>query len=923
MLKAEVLGQLLLMQSIIINLPDKKSIMAFVKKGLLDIPGVKKVYYCEGHCKTKKIQQQIFPLNGINNFYGELILDIDKEVYKPYHDYLKNFIVLIELTLEERHQRSLNEEHQRYLENEVQKRKDELNHEIRQRQLIETNLKKSEQLFSYSFENKTIGVCLVSTDGRFLKVNNVYSKILGYSERELLKKKFIEITHPDDVEKSKEYVKKLLNGELEFADLDKRYIGKKGKIIYAHVSLALVRNIKNEPEHFIVYINDITNEMIINEALKTSEYNYKQLFENMTSGFAFHKMIYDENGKPDDYIFLTMNKSFEKLTGLKAKNIIGKTARESLPGLEEYWIENYGKVALTGKPIVFENYSCALDKYYEVKAFSPKRDHFAVMFSDITKNKKAEIAINASEEKFRTFFENINEASALHKIITDENKNPVDFEFIEINPAYEKITSFKAKDVIGKRGLEVIPNLEKRWIEIYGEVALTGKSVSFIDHSEYLNKYWNVKAFSTRKGYFAVAFSDVTEMVLARKELEINEKLLKKQNQEYEALNEELKQTNEELYKAKERAEESDRLKSAFLANMSHEIRTPMNGLIGFANLINAPNISADKRKHFTEVIQNSCNRLLNIVNDIIDISKIETGQVIINIEKTNINDIILELFSFYKPVSHKNNVNLYTGKTLKEAKAIIETDKVKFTQILNNLLNNAIKFTHEGYIKFGYTLKDNMLEFYVKDSGIGISPDQQNIIFDRFQQARQKDMFNNSGTGLGLAIAKAYIEILGGKIWVKSEPGKGSAFYFTLPYNKSKNSEKSEGLKNTNLKPKLTVLIIEDEEINFLLLEEILLELDIKILHARNGKETLQIVKDHKEIELILMDIKLPDTNGYILTKKVKKILPSVPVIAQTAYAMEGDREKALSAGCVDYISKPIVQKELIEIIDKQTNHK
>jgi PAS domain S-box-containing protein len=923
MLKAEILGQLLLMQSIIINLPDKKSMLSFVKKGLLDIPGVKSCSFYEGMWDRTGASEVVFTLKNKNNLFGSLVIELyDADDFYPYHDYIKNFIVMIEITLEEKYQRALNEKYQAELEKKVKESTKELSFEIRQRQQIEASLKKSEQLFSASFENITTGVCLVTPDGQFKKVNAQMCRIVGYPEKELLNKTIYDITYPDDLEIGALKMNELIAGGSDYASFEKRYVHKNGTVVHVNISTAMVRNILNGPEHFLSYVHDISSQVKTNEALRLSEYNYKTLFENMTTGFAYHKMIYDGKGLPVDYVFLSANRAFEKLTGLKAEKLIGKTAREAIPGLEQHWIDTYGKVAITGKPIKFENFAGDLDKYFEVKAYSPEKDHFAVMFNDITRNKKAELALQESEEKFRTFFENINEASALHKIVTDENGVPVDFEFIDINPAYEAVTQLKAQNVIGQLGTKAIPNLEDKWIEIYGKVALTGESISFVEHSDYLDSFWDIKAFCPKKGYFAVAFTDVTEMIKTRIELERSEQQLKEQNHEYEALNEELKQTNEELYKAKERAEESDRLKSAFLANMSHEIRTPMNGMIGFIDLLKGEDATPDKKKHFIDVIQVSCYRLLNVVNDIIDISKIETGQVKVNMGETDIDEVLQELYEFFKPNAQKNNIGFYLHFEDRAKALPIMTDKVKLTQVLNNLLSNAIKFTSEGQVRFGYRIMGKWVEFFVEDTGMGIPEDQHEIVFDRFQQARQEDNLKFGGTGLGLAIAKAYVEIIGGKIGVGSKPGKGSVFKFTIPYHPVSNKTGNVPHKQVEFSSNgITALVIEDEAINLLLLEEILGELNIKVLHAHNGKETLEVLKKRPKVDIVLLDIKLPDICGYELAKEINKFLPGVPIVAQTAYALEGDRCKALQAGCTDYVPKPLDRKKLIEIIAKQTN--
>jgi hypothetical protein len=244
----------------------------------------------------------------------------------------------------------------------------------------------------------------------------------------------------------------------------------------------------------------------------------------------------------------------------------------------------------------------------------------------------------------------------------------------------------------------------------------------------------------------------------------------------------EKKKNEEELIKAKEKAEESDRLKSAFLANISHEIRTPMNGILGFAELLKEPDLTHENKKEFLEVIEKSGQRMLNIINDLMDISKIEAGETTLRTRKTNINKMFHELHLFFKPEGEQKNIALDFHCGLPEEECFLEIDDTKLNQILTNLIKNALKFTDKGSIRFGYHKKESLLEFFVSDTGPGISPDQKDLIFERFRQSSLNLTRKYEGAGLGLAISKAYIELQGGSIWIESELGKGSTFFFTLP---------------------------------------------------------------------------------------------------------------------------------------------
>lgn len=417
-----------------------------------------------------------------------------------------------------------------------------------------------------------------------------------------------------------------------------------------------------------------------------------------------------------------------------------------------------------------------------------------------------------------------------------------------------------------------------------------------------------------------VTFIDLTD----RKQSEL---LLKEKNDEYQQLNEELIQTNEELYYAKEHAEQSDRLKSAFLANMSHEIRTPMNGILGFADLLKKPNLSNDKTQKYIGIIEKSGVRMLNIINDIIDISKIESGQMAVTNSDTNINEQIKYLYTFFKIEVESKDMQLSYKISLPTSEAIIITDREKLYAILTNLVKNSIKYSDFGFIEFGYDLKDSdgeqpgTLVFFVKDTGIGIPKDRQQAIFDRFVQADISDKRAFQGAGLGLSITKAYVEMLGGTIWVESEEGKGSTFYFTIPYilgtspTEHANENMFNNLENNHSKD-LKILITEDDETSEILLTEIIESFSSKIIKASNGLEAVQICRVNPDIDFILMDIKMPEMDGYEATRRIRQFNKDVVIVAQTAYGLSGDREKAIEAGCNDYFSKPLNKDLLIRFL-------
>ncbi|MBI5542222.1 MAG: PAS domain S-box protein [Bacteroidia bacterium] len=419
-----------------------------------------------------------------------------------------------------------------------------------------------------------------------------------------------------------------------------------------------------------------------------------------------------------------------------------------------------------------------------------------------------------------------------------------------------------------------------------------------------------------------ISFIDITDRKISEIKLKEKSEEIETQNEEYKQINEEYKQINEELYLAKQRAEEGEKLKSAFLANMSHEIRTPMNGIVGFAELLNNPNLTVQKRKEFTSIIIERSNQLLSIVNDILDISKIEAGLVTVKNECVAINSLISELWVFYKNQIKLKEIHFDKKFGIDDLQACISVDRTKITQVLNNLLNNALKFTKQGHIILGYEIKDNMLEFYVEDTGIGISAENRDHIFERFRQVELELTKNYGGTGLGLSISKELIEMMGGKIWIESELGKGTKVFFTIPYLQLNNEPEfiPDSLQNTiekDIEGK-SILIVDDDDINMQYLKELVSILNIKVYEATNGLEAVEQFKNNRNISLVLMDLKMPIMNGIDATKLIKSLNSSTKVVAQTAYAMASEKEMALKEGCDDYISKPLNKAVLIDLIKK-----
>jgi two-component system, sensor histidine kinase and response regulator len=374
-----------------------------------------------------------------------------------------------------------------------------------------------------------------------------------------------------------------------------------------------------------------------------------------------------------------------------------------------------------------------------------------------------------------------------------------------------------------------------------------------------------------------------------------------------------------ELIAAKEKAEENDNLKTAFLNNLSHEVRTPLNAIVGFSEFLADEEIAADKRTIYARTIVRSSTQLLNLMENIINMAIIESGQVKFNKNPVSINQLLNDVYNQILVSTSKNDVTLRVNSMISKVNDEVIIDQTKVVQILFNLLGNAFKFTDKGLIQFGCKIDNSQLVFHVEDTGIGFPEDKRELLFEKFRQGNNSLTGLNDGMGLGLSISKSYIDLMGGSIRLNSTTNNGTSIEFTIPYQPViTNQSEQVAVDKNRLKPNSTLLVADDVEVNHLIIVEMLDEHNLTIFYARNGEEAIELVKNHPEINLVLMDLKMPVMDGYKATNEIKKMKPDLPVIAQTAYALSGDKEKALAAGCDDYISKPIKQEALIQMLRK-----
>ena len=455
------------------------------------------------------------------------------------------------------------------------------------------------------------------------------------------------------------------------------------------------------------------------------------------------------------------------------------------------------------------------------------------------------------------------------ELIKEDNKDAEDY-YRDVNSSFMKLVGKTKSQLIGKRYKELFKAVDSYWLETYNQIVKKGISINYKNKKTTNGKYYEIFAWEIHKNLIAVIFEDITER--RQKDLKI--------------LND------------KENAEKNDRIKNDFISNLSHEIRTPMNGILGFTKFLNDPNLAEVKRKHYISIIQNSGHQLLRTIDDLIEISKITSNRVEVIEKEVSLNNLLLELFTIFDLKAKENNTPLYLRKGLSDKESFILTDAYKLNNILSNLLENALKFTAEGSIEFGYKKIGSNIEFYVKDTGAGIKTSRQKSIFERFTQEEKEIKKQFGGLGLGLSIAKENTKLIGGKITLKSKKGEGATFFVTIPYTPTHYklaTDTSEQTIKDNSKHHCKILVAEDEEINYLYLEILLkdkINLDCAIIHAKDGEEAVSICNSQPEIDVVLMDLKIPNMNGFEALKLIKEERPKLPIIAQTAFSSAEDIE-------------------------------
>ena len=744
--------------------------------------------------------------------------------------------------------------------------------DITERKHAEIALQESEELYRNLIENLPDGIYKSTHDGRFVEVNPAMVEMLGYDNKEELlavdikTQMYFSLTDRENVKLSEEYkitgvhrMKKKDGSEIWIEDHGWYSRDEKTGILF-HEGI----------------MRDVTDRKKSELALQDSEALHRNLVERMPDGV--YKSTPEGNFVDVNSAMVTMlgYTSKEELLAIDIKTELyfEPSDRESLVLQEQ--LEEMGVYRLKkkdGSEIWVEDHG-----WYNTDKNGTIIFHEGIL-RDITERKMADESLKESEKRHRTILQTALDGFWFLNL---------QGQLLQVNESYCRMSGYTEQELLTMNisDLEAIESVEDI-MERIQMIMAEGESRFEAHHRRKDGSIFDLEAsvqyVAGEDGHLVVFMHDITDR----------------------------KNKEQEIIKAKEKAEESDKLKSAFLANMSHEIRTPMNGILGFAELLKTPNLSGDEQMEYIGIIKKSGDRMLNIINDIVDISKIEAGQVKVFVSETNINEQTEFLYSFFKPEVETKGVELILRNGLPGNEAIIKTDKEKVYAVLTNLIKNAIKFTKTGSIEIGYIKKGMFLEYYVKDTGFGVPKDRQHAIFERFVQADIADSRAFQGAGLGLSISRAYVEMLGGKMWVESEEAHGSTFYFTIPYtSESEQKHLNQNIminEDNNQSKKLKILIVEDDETSEMLISIAIRALYREVLKVKTGADAIETIRNNPDIDLILMDIKMPEMDGYEATRQIRQFNNEVCIIAQTAFGLVDEKEKALDSGCNDYISKPL----------------
>ena len=730
---------------------------------------------------------------------------------------------------------------------------------------------------------------LIDNDFNILRVNRTFSTISGISKEDAESKKCYNVFPGPHCHTADCPLIRIKNGE-EKVEQDIKKKNTQGTIIPGILNAVAFKGQNGDILGIIEDFKDISQRVEIEEALKRTEQQFSIFMDNLPLGV----FIKDENLRS-----VYLNKYMDVV--FSNEDCQDKTPDEIFSAEYAQRVIAEDTKVLNGEILVVDDIlpdKSGKERTYQTHKFRYRGVdntwQIGGISLDITQKKKTEYALK--------ILSNAIQHSPACVVITNLQGG------IEIvNPSFSQITGYSSEEVIGKEigFVNFDTNVGPLYKDIMNNV-LSGEDWQgeFQNKKKNGEKYWELASISTVKNdkgeitHFVVISEDITSR----------------------------KKNEKELLDAKEKAEESDRLKTAFLANLSHEIRTPMNAIIGFSNLLLEEDILYDEKVKLNSLINDNSQNLLKLIDDVIDISKIQSGDIKISNTECYINKLLLDLYVSFS-IKAENNTNkdvhlsLHKGSKIKDFSVI--TDPIRLKQILYNLIENAVKFTKKGFVEFGYTVNEaeNKIQFHVIDSGIGISNDKFDMIYDLFRQADESFTREYGGTGIGLSIAKKLVGHLGGEIWVQSTPNQGTNIYFTLPliFNEDK-IEETQIIEHCKFDwQNKVVLVAEDIDINYRLIEEILIPTKAKLIWVKDGKEAVDTCLKNDSIDLVLMDIKMPNMDGFEATQEIKKHTSKIRIIGQTAYAQDNNKSKCINAGFDNYIAKPIRIEELLNVINKE----
>jgi len=782
-------------------------------------------------------------------------------------------------------------------------------------------LLESETRFRHAFDYAATGMCIVDIDGKIQKTNAAFSRLTEYTEDELTQLHFNDITHPDDFNVGTEIIEKLVAGDIPTAAFEKRYLTKNKHIIYAYVSTSLVRDELAKPQYFITHIVDLTEHKRSDQELLKLSQVVRQSPESI--------ILTDVNGKIE-YV----NPAMCSISGYTAEELIGNNSNilSSGESPKAKYKAMWDTIKLGNEwKGEFHNRKKNGELYWERATIAPIKNpkgeiqQFLGIKEDITERKYDEsiqkVLFNISKQVHETndvknLLELIkNELSSLidttnfYVAFYDEKTGLLHTEFasdekdvFETWPAEKSMTGYilkhnksilaRRKDIqklINSGDIEIIGTTSEIWIGV--PLMIEGKPyAAFV-----VQDYHNPDAFGEKELKMLQFIASQVSFSIQRQK------------------------SFDDLQHALVKAESGDKLKTAFINNISHEIRTPLNGILGFTEMTLSQGNTPEDNELFFSIIKRSSKRLLETVTSYMDISLLVSGTIEISRHSSNLDKLIEEIYKDFAETCSLKGIQLKVLKPDLPDALIVNTDNEKLRKILSHLLNNAVKFTQKGSISFGYKINEKDIAFSVTDTGTGINKDALNVIFNPFMQADVSPTRGYEGSGLGLTIANGLIRLLGGKLEVDTEKGRGSTFNFTLPLSENPIliPQKTVEKPKTKLTVRPLILVAEDDDSNYKYIEIVLQYASYEVIRAENGVEALECCRSHPELQLVLMDIKMPLMDGFEATRQIKAFMPDLPVIALTAHVTADDENEAMVSGCNAYITKPVSKTRLLEIIE------